>query len=358
MSEKLIIQNFGPITNVDLDLRKVNVLIGDQGTGKSTVAKVLIAIVNSTYLDLLDIAKDDLLSRETQLFLEHLKIVEVYSCLNESTEIKYTCETFSFEFLNGVVNFLKKPSNYQANSLYNFDYIPAERIMISTLANSLYSLMLNDVALPKLILRFGDKFQKGRIRKDIFDYTKILGIKYMYKNDRDIIILPSGKEIFMQDASSGIQASITLLVVFDYVSEISKQNNLLVVEEPEINCFPNTQNELLQYFIRKNSFGEGNSNFSNQILITTHSPYILTSLNNLMYAHGVGKEHFEETDKIIPSKNWLNPNDVSVYKLVGGESVSIIDDELKQIKVEEIDEISEGLSTQWHEMAELNLVKH
>ena len=41
MPEKLIIQNFGPIKHVELDLKKVNVLIGDQGTGKSTIAKVL-----------------------------------------------------------------------------------------------------------------------------------------------------------------------------------------------------------------------------------------------------------------------------------------------------------------------------
>ena len=41
MKEKLIIKNFGPIKSVDLDLGKITVLIGDQATGKSTVAKVL-----------------------------------------------------------------------------------------------------------------------------------------------------------------------------------------------------------------------------------------------------------------------------------------------------------------------------
>ena len=41
MKEKLIIKNFGPIKSVDLDLGKITVLIGEQATGKSTVAKVL-----------------------------------------------------------------------------------------------------------------------------------------------------------------------------------------------------------------------------------------------------------------------------------------------------------------------------
>ncbi|HRE63804.1 MAG TPA: AAA family ATPase, partial [Ferruginibacter sp.] len=41
MSEKLTIRNFGPIKNVELDFKKFNVIIGENATGKSTVAKVL-----------------------------------------------------------------------------------------------------------------------------------------------------------------------------------------------------------------------------------------------------------------------------------------------------------------------------
>jgi len=62
--------------------------------------------------------------------------------------------------------------------------------------------------------------------------------------------------------------------------------------------------------------------------------------------------------KIIEKKYWLNPNDVSVYRLLSnGTCESIMDEELKQIKVEKIDEISEVLSEQWHQLANLNFVK-
>ena len=44
MSETLTIRNFGPIKDMTLELRAVNILIGDQGTGKSTVAKLLTVI--------------------------------------------------------------------------------------------------------------------------------------------------------------------------------------------------------------------------------------------------------------------------------------------------------------------------
>jgi recombinational DNA repair ATPase RecF len=35
MDSKLIVKNFGPIKNVELDLRNVNVFIGQQATGKT-----------------------------------------------------------------------------------------------------------------------------------------------------------------------------------------------------------------------------------------------------------------------------------------------------------------------------------
>ena len=38
---RLIIENIGPIKYVDLELAKVNVFVGPQGAGKSTLAKII-----------------------------------------------------------------------------------------------------------------------------------------------------------------------------------------------------------------------------------------------------------------------------------------------------------------------------
>ena len=59
MNEKLIIRNFGPIKDVELDLRKINIFIGDQGTGKSTVAKVLYAVKSASYRQTSDLTLSD-----------------------------------------------------------------------------------------------------------------------------------------------------------------------------------------------------------------------------------------------------------------------------------------------------------
>jgi AAA15 family ATPase/GTPase len=41
MNEKLIVKNFGPIKEAELELKKVTVFIGPQGSGKSTLAKLV-----------------------------------------------------------------------------------------------------------------------------------------------------------------------------------------------------------------------------------------------------------------------------------------------------------------------------
>lgn len=37
----ILIKNVGPIKNVELDLNKINVFMGPQSSGKSTIAKIL-----------------------------------------------------------------------------------------------------------------------------------------------------------------------------------------------------------------------------------------------------------------------------------------------------------------------------
>jgi predicted ATP-dependent endonuclease of OLD family len=49
----LTIKNFGPIKDISLNLKKVNLLIGTQGSGKSTIAKVL-SIMNDPDLVMAD----------------------------------------------------------------------------------------------------------------------------------------------------------------------------------------------------------------------------------------------------------------------------------------------------------------
>ncbi len=39
--ERLIVKNFGAIKNIELELKKLTVFIGETGAGKSTIAKLV-----------------------------------------------------------------------------------------------------------------------------------------------------------------------------------------------------------------------------------------------------------------------------------------------------------------------------
>src|SRR5206468_2795204 len=96
------------------------------------------------------------------------------------------------------------------------------------------------------------------------------------------------------------------------------------------------------------------TSFKHQLILTTHSPYILTSLNNLMYAYQVGQEHAEEVNKIIDKKYWVNPQDVSAYRLMAdGTAKNIVDDEFNQIDAVEFDEVSREINRIWDRISDI-----
>ncbi|MEO6230973.1 MAG: AAA family ATPase [Ferruginibacter sp.] len=390
MTGKLTIRNFGPIEDMSFEFKKINIFIGDQGTGKSTVAKVMVAIKNCIFREIFDLPEIDNLDKETQQFNEHLNLVGLNTFLKTDSFISYKCSDYEFGLKDSKVSINKNIT--PAESLrYNFNYIVAERNMVHVLADSLYALLEVKAELPKLFLRFGNKYQSSRKNKSEFNYSDILGIKFMHKDNKDYVLTPDGSLINLSDTSSGIQGCVALLVVVDNImSEIlpsgrsqyyllNKNLRLLVIEEPELNCFPETQNKLLKYIIESNKisdilpvFSESDdpenpnvdlienyeNELKNQLFITTHSPYILTSLNNLMYAYEVGKNEPEEVSKIIDKKYWINPEEVSAYRLLkDGTCENIIDKEEKLIKAEKIDEVSGFLNEQFDALLKIELVE-
>jgi predicted ATPase len=67
-----------------------------------------------------------------------------------------------------------------------------------------------------------------------------------------------------------------------------------VVEEPEAYLFPVAQKQIIDLIALLANQNE------NQVIVTTHSPYILSSFNNLLYAYIPIPDEFGESISINP----------------------------------------------------------
>ena len=96
-----------------------------------------------------------------------------------------------------------------------------------------------------------------------------------------------------------------------------------------------------------------NQNHDNQLIITTHSPYILSVFNNLLFAQRVVDKNLSadaEVAELIPKEFWLKAEDFSAYSL-GNHFMdkeadyceSIFDLEMGTIDQNYLDEVSEML---------------
>ncbi len=98
-------------------------------------------------------------------------------------------------------------------------------------------------------------------------------------------------------------------------SRFNKTAFVNIVEEPEQNLFPNSQWQLLKELFKFN-----NSVKKNKLILTTHSPYIISYLSIAIQADYLKKrietrpELSSKLDKFIPLSATLNSNNVVVYQ--------------------------------------------
>ena len=100
-----------------------------------------------------------------------------------------------------------------------------------------------------------------------------------------------------------------------------------------------------------------NHSGKNQVIITTHSPYILGAINNLLYANEVGKKFPEKVEKVVDKNLWLDYDRVMAYFVDDGGVRSIMDDEMKMIKNEEIDSASREINKEYDTLSNIEYSK-
>ncbi len=394
----ITIKNIGPIKEVkEISLNKINVFMGPQSSGKSTIAKI---ISFCTWVEK-DVATGQSLSeyQENKTYfrkrLESFHKIKGY--FNSDSYIHYKSEVVEIIWENEKcsISWVDKYA-YKRSKIA---YIPSER---------------NMVILPEARK---SEFGNTNIRSFLFDWFEArkkysnennlsvlnLGINYYYvEGSEEDHIRGSNNDaeydILLSNASSGLQSITPLIAMIEYLTKwiydedtisfeqderrqrvnkilavekvlkpyydkddlpiedlhaltnsfnerlhekekkavkyfedykaisnslFKTMNSQFIIEEPEQNLFPETQRDLVYYFLQKCLNKEGN-----RLTLTTHSPYVLYALNNCMMAALVcDKMSQMELSKLKCRQSKIAPSSVSIYEIRDGGVIKTIQGE-------------------------------
>lgn len=219
---KIIIKNIGPLETVEIELAKVNVIIGPQSSGKSCVLKIAcfctwvekkIELAQSVG----DFAKDDYFIQELTRFHK------LYGYFKKDSYIGYESDYLKFSYDAKTGKFLfdwkEKRWDYFRPKV---SYIPAERNMVAAIPNW-FDVKLYDDNIQSFMADW------DRARKICTDYVDILNLGVSYRYDeytkKDIVKVDDEATLELTNTSSGLQSLIPLFVHLSYIGNLHNLQN-------------------------------------------------------------------------------------------------------------------------------------
>lgn len=227
-------------------------------------------------------------------------------------------------------------------------FIPAGRSFFTSIGKALVAFE-NSGILDPVTLDFGRRFsaiRENQQRRNMVLggaagspvgvlFSEILGGTLKFENGKEYIQSKDNRLIPFSALSSGQQELLPLALCIRSMlpSEepklkmpaIRSIRRTIYIEEPEAHLFPKAQNRLIEVLAALVT----NKKRSNNLLLTTHSPYVLSKFNNLIKAGQLGKRgkviDHKELASIMPESCWLAPGTVNAYAIVDQRVVSIID---------------------------------
>ena len=375
---QLRIKNFGPIKNGFIEndgfmeISPVTIICGNQATGKSTIAKLYSTFtwLEKAYLKS-NLENNKFLNIDFVSYCSEQKLSEYFNGETEITYIGFICR---FEYKdnqftqNAIDDFYTKLKNYNRPKIM---YIPSERNLLSVVDDA-----ENIKKLPLMLSILLEEYNKAKKNSEtgIFELP-ISDIKLQYdKQTLSTKVLTNVGSVDILNSSSGIQSVapislvtryLTKIVTSDFAKNIKKlslnERNAIkdwlgrisdnksettlyyldqifygqkvdekiqrkievlihfffntrfinIVEEPEQNLYPESQGKVLYELLECL-----NSNKDNQLIITTHSPYILSYLTLSAKAAELlsGGVPADKIEKIVPEKSTVDGNRITIYE--------------------------------------------
>lgn len=383
----LSIKNFGPIRMVALNLKKINVVIGPQSSGKSTILKI------SSFCSWIE--KKIQLSQNPEEWLNTKVVKEQliafhklqgYAC--PGSEISYKSDSLGFAILfvsteSVQVRFSWDPQKRWKYLRTKITYIPAERNVVASIPNWF------DINFGKFNNIRNYMAEWDRARRFFIEKRKLnvlgQGVSYYFDeiSKRDMIAL-NGEHLDFSNSSSGLQSLVPqyalLSYLFDYAylyesesfSKLQQNENIggiiqsepsiedkssvmdnylmdcgvsVFLEEPEQNLFPKAQYSLVKWIVKKLDRSPCSTLF-----LSTHSPYILSSMNNLIQAFDSAshsRESMLSVKKIVGQEHFIDFRNISVYGIKNGRVKSLLDHENRLISQTALDSVSVDISSEF-----------
>ncbi|WP_298361001.1 AAA family ATPase [Runella sp.] len=370
---RIRIKNFGPIkggyqeNDGWIDINKVTVLIGNQGSGKSTIAKLFStlswiekALVRGDYNSKWFTQR----KRFQNVYCKYHRLENYFSDSNSDyqTEIEYQGEAYHIAYKAG--NLTVNENKTGKYLLPQIMYVPAERNFISTVRKP-DVLKFSSESLVEFVTEFDNA--KNQMRGNLSLPINNVDIEYDKLNDI-INIKGEGYKIRLTESSSGYQSLVPLYLVSRYLanriesrtrggtydkeesmssfelkrfseaitnlfqdakltdeqkrvalSAISKRFNkrcfINIVEEPEQNLFPTSQQKILNSLLEFNNMDE-----ANKLIMTTHSPYLINYLTLSVKANMLAEmikteKNLKLLNEIVPLLSTVKPIDLIIYEL-------------------------------------------
>lgn len=391
-TERLEVTNFLVLKDVKFDVKRFTVVMGEQATGKSLLAKLLyffregrkafyspqafhrvanaknigqefLKILEERFYDIFPVQtwKDSEFSisyryNDESILIKNNKNSGLKIALSKgllASLSKFASKTEEMKVHRNKLKKVRFAESIVDGILFSMfqlieevRFIPASRSLLSIIQQEAPAFMSTGGIYDPFMAKFWGFYnvarRRGRDLEGIRDSALIKQVTetilkghYVFDGKKDWIEMRHGK-VPLINASSGQQEALPMLLV---LAE-SDAPQIFFVEEPEAHLFPSSQR--LVVHLMAAIYNQGSSFF-----LTTHSPYILSALDNLIMASNVIQERkgmVKKVSAIIPKECHVRYEDVGAYTIENGKLISVLDAESKLINGDVIDDVSETFS--------------
>lgn len=209
---RLIISNFGPLVRADIEISRLNVIVGPQSSGKSSVLKVA---AYCAWLEKRIELTQNLQEASWENVGEHLiSFFSLQGYFHESTVIEYETDCVRIICRYKDVRAVWKNSQFEYKRS-KIAYIPAERNLVSVISN------WQKIRTAANVLEFMTEWDVARQSRSRALKILNLGVQYSYDKNRNIdrVLFDNGVDLELGSASSGLQSLVPLYVYLSYLDK-------------------------------------------------------------------------------------------------------------------------------------------